>query len=59
MPVFHCEHAKAIIVLKRSMNPGFAGIENELFVHPKTMMVFGDAKQTLQKLVQHTKSEGH
>jgi NAD(P) transhydrogenase subunit beta len=33
------------------MNPGFAGIENELFVHPKTMMVFGDAKQTITKVV--------
>ncbi len=51
MPVFNCEDAKAVIVLKRSMNPGFAGIENELFVHPKTMMVFGDAKQTLTKVV--------
>ncbi|MBI4564174.1 MAG: NAD(P)(+) transhydrogenase (Re/Si-specific) subunit beta [Planctomycetes bacterium] len=47
MPVFNCEQAKSVIVLKRSMNPGFAGIENELFVHPKTMMVFGDARQTL------------
>ncbi len=51
MPVFNCEDSKAVIVLKRSMNPGFAGIENELFVHPKTMMVFGDAKQTLTKVV--------
>ena len=51
MPVFNCEDAKAVFVLKRSMNPGFAGIENELFVHPKTMMVFGDAKQTINKMV--------
>ncbi|MBI2931366.1 MAG: NAD(P)(+) transhydrogenase (Re/Si-specific) subunit beta [Planctomycetes bacterium] len=50
MPVFNCDEAKAVIVLKRSMNPGFAGIENELFVHPTTMMVFGDAKQTLAKM---------
>jgi len=49
MPVFDCEKAGVVFVLKRSMNPGFAGIENELFVHPKTMMVFGDAKQTLTK----------
>jgi len=51
MPVLNVEEARAVIVLKRSMNPGFAGIENELFVQPNTMMVFGDAKQTLTKLV--------
>jgi NAD(P) transhydrogenase subunit beta len=59
MPVFNCDHAKAVLVLKRSMNPGFAGIENELFVHPKTMMVFGDAKQTLSKINGALKSDGH
>lgn len=37
-------------MLKRSQNPGFAGIENELFVQPNTMMVLGDAKHTLGKL---------
>ena len=58
MPVFNCDQAKAVFVLKRSMNPGFAGIENELFVHPKTMMVFGDAKQTLTKMTGALK-EGH
>jgi NAD(P) transhydrogenase subunit beta len=58
MPVFNCDQAKAVIVLKRSMNPGFAGIENELFIHPKTMMVFGDAKQTLTKMAGALK-EGH
>jgi len=58
MPVFNCDQAKAVLVLKRSMNPGFAGIENELFIHPKTMMVFGDAKQTLSKIVGALK-EGH
>jgi proton-translocating NAD(P)+ transhydrogenase subunit beta len=51
MPVFDCDAAGAVIALKRSMNPGFAGIENDLFVHPKTMMVFGDAKQTITKMV--------
>jgi NAD(P) transhydrogenase subunit beta len=51
MPVFDCDAARSVIVLKRSMNPGFAGIENELFIHPKTMMVFGDAKQTITKMV--------
>jgi NAD(P) transhydrogenase subunit beta len=51
MPVLNVEEARAVIVLKRSMKAGFAGIENELFVQPNTMMVFGDAKQTLTKLL--------
>jgi len=38
-------------VLKRSMNPGFAGIENELFYHPKCSMLFGNAKDSLVKLI--------
>jgi NAD(P) transhydrogenase subunit beta len=48
MPVFRVDEAQAVIVLKRSMNPGFAGIENDLFVRPNTLMVLGDAKQTLR-----------
>ena len=56
MPVLNVEEARAVIVLKRSMKPGFAGIENELFVQPNTMMVFGDAKKTLTKLVQALKT---
>jgi NAD(P) transhydrogenase subunit beta len=56
MPVFHCDLAKSVIVLKRSMNPGFAGIENELFLSPNTMMVFGDAKATLQKMAAELKA---
>jgi NAD(P) transhydrogenase subunit beta len=50
MPVFNVDQARAVIVLKRSFNPGFAGIENELFFQPNTMMVLGDAKQTLREL---------
>jgi len=50
MPILNADQAHSVIVLKRSMNPGFAGIENELFVQPNTMMVFGDAKQTLTKV---------
>jgi NAD(P) transhydrogenase subunit beta len=50
MPILNADQSKAVIVLKRSMSPGFAGIENELFVNPNTMMVFGDAKQTLVKV---------
>ena len=55
MPILNADHAKNIIVLKRSMNPGFAGIENELFYNEKTRMLFGDAKDSVTKLVQELK----
>jgi NAD(P) transhydrogenase subunit beta len=58
MPILNADYAKAVIVLKRSMNPGFAGIENELFVMPNTLMVFGDAKQTLGKIIAAIKGGG-
>src|SRR5438105_264694 len=51
MPILDVDRAKSIIVLKRSMNPGFAGIENELFYHPKCSMLFGNAKDSLVKLI--------
>jgi NAD(P) transhydrogenase subunit beta len=51
MPVLKVWEAKNVIVLKRSMRAGYAGIENELFFHPKTKMLFGDAKDMLGKLV--------
>ncbi len=50
MPVFNVDQARAIIVLKRSMNPGFSGLENDLFGLPNTMMVLGDAKATIKEL---------
>jgi NAD(P) transhydrogenase subunit beta len=50
MPVLNADLAKTCIVLKRSMNPGFAGIENELFTMPNTVLVFGDAKATIEKI---------
>jgi NAD(P) transhydrogenase subunit beta len=56
MPILNVDEAKSIIVLKRSMNPGFAGIENELFYRDKTFMLFGDAKDSLGKLVTEIKS---
>jgi NAD(P) transhydrogenase subunit beta len=56
MPILNVDHAKSIIVMKRGMGAGFAGIENELFFNPKTAMLFGDAKQSLQKLVQEIKT---
>ncbi|HZR47480.1 MAG TPA: NAD(P)(+) transhydrogenase (Re/Si-specific) subunit beta, partial [Candidatus Manganitrophaceae bacterium] len=50
MPILDVEKSKTVMVIKRSMNPGFAGIENELFLRPNTMMVFGDAKGTVEKM---------
>jgi len=51
MPILDVELAKTCIVNKRSMKPGYAGIENELFFRPKTAMLFGDAKKVLQELI--------
>jgi NAD(P) transhydrogenase subunit beta len=52
MPVLNAEQARTVMVLKRSMNPGFAGIENMLFYRDNTMMLFGDARATLSKLAE-------
>ena len=56
MPILNADQAQSVIVLKRSMNPGFAGIENELFYDPKCSILFGDAKASLTKLVSAVKS---
>jgi NAD(P) transhydrogenase subunit beta len=56
MPILDVDEAEHIIVLKRSMRAGFAGVENELFFHPKTMMLFGDAKDSMTKLVTGAKA---
>lgn len=58
MPVFNVEQARSVIVLKRSMNTGFSGVENELFFLPNTMMVLGDAKKTIVGLVNEVKGGG-
>jgi NAD(P) transhydrogenase subunit beta len=50
MPILNVDDAQAVVVLKRSMNPGFAGVENPLFYNPKTVMLFGDAKDSITKL---------
>jgi NAD(P) transhydrogenase subunit beta len=55
MPILDVDHAKSVVVLKRSMNPGFAGIDNPLYVDPKTSMLFGDAKDSVAKLVDAVK----
>ncbi|MFN2544647.1 MAG: NAD(P)(+) transhydrogenase (Re/Si-specific) subunit beta [Actinomycetota bacterium] len=51
MPILNVDHAQTVMVIKRSMNPGFAGIENELYYQDKTMMLFGDAKKVLGDVV--------
>jgi NAD(P) transhydrogenase subunit beta len=56
MPILNVDDAQTVVVLKRSMNPGFAGIENPLFYNPKTVMLFGDAKESITKLVADVKS---
>jgi NAD(P) transhydrogenase subunit beta len=56
MPILNVDDAQAVVVLKRSMNPGFAGIENPLFYNPKTVMLFGDAKDSISKLVADVKN---
>jgi len=56
MPILEVEQAKTTIVNKRSMKPGYAGIENDLFFQPKTSMLFGDAKKVLQDLVAEIKN---
>src|SRR5207253_3526351 len=56
MPILEVDRAKSIIVLKRSMRPGFAGVDNDLYYDPKCMMLFGDAKDSLTKLISEMKS---
>jgi NAD(P) transhydrogenase subunit beta len=56
MPILNVDEAQQVVVLKRSMNPGFAGIENPLFLNPKTVMLFGDAKDSVEKLIASVKN---
>ncbi len=56
MPVLNVWEAKHVIVMKRSMSPGYAGIQNQLFFHEKTKMFFGDAKDSIQKLTSEVKN---
>jgi H+-translocating NAD(P) transhydrogenase subunit beta len=50
MPILEVSDSRSVIVIKRSMNPGFAGIENELYFDPKTSMLFGDAKSAVSEI---------
>ena len=56
MPILAVDQAKSVVFLKRSMRPGFAGIENELLYDPRTTLLFGDAKDSLTKVLQAIKS---
>ena len=56
MPILEVESAKSVVVNKRSMKPGYAGIENQLFFRDKTQMLFGDAKKVLSELVSELKA---
>jgi proton-translocating NAD(P)+ transhydrogenase subunit beta len=58
MPIIDADKAKTIIAIKRSMNPGFAGIDNELYYDDKTLMAFGDAKQVIGEVVKAVSGEG-
>ena len=58
MPIIDADKAKTVIAIKRSMNPGFAGIDNELYYDDKTLMAFGDAKQVLGDVVKAVGGEG-
>ncbi len=57
MPILDADKAQHVIVIKRSMNPGFAGIDNPLYYLPNTMMLFGDAKGAVTKLVEQLRAE--
>jgi NAD(P) transhydrogenase subunit beta len=56
MPILNVDQAHNIVFLKRSMRPGFAGIDNDLLYDTKTVMLFGDAKDTLTRLVSAVKA---
>jgi NAD(P) transhydrogenase subunit beta len=56
MPILDVDRARAVVVLKRGMSPGFAGIDNPLYTDPKTVMLFGDAKESVLKLMGAVKS---
>jgi NAD(P) transhydrogenase subunit beta len=55
MPILNVDESRSVIVLKRSMNPGFAGVDNELYFNPKTTMLFGDAKASVSEVTSELK----
>jgi NAD(P) transhydrogenase subunit beta len=55
MPILNVDESQSVIVLKRSMSSGYAGIDNPLFVNPKTSMLFGDAKASVEGITEELK----
>jgi len=55
MPILDVERARTLIIVKRSLSPGYAGVDNDLFYRPATMMLFGDGKEKLAELLTHVK----
>jgi NAD(P) transhydrogenase subunit beta len=58
MPILNVDASHQVVVLKRSMNPGFAGIDNELYYGDRTLMAFGDAKQVIGDIVKAVSGDG-
>jgi NAD(P) transhydrogenase subunit beta len=56
MPILNVNESRSVIVLKRSMSPGFAGVDNELYYDPRTSMLFGDAKRSVSEVVEELRS---
>jgi NAD(P) transhydrogenase subunit beta len=59
MPILDVDKARTVMVIKRSMSPGFAGIDNELYYLDKTLMLFGDARAFVGDIVRQLSGEGH
>lgn len=55
MPILNVDKARTVMIIKRSLSPGFAGVDNQLFYDPKTMMLFGDAKDMITELIKELK----
>ena len=56
MPILNADQAKTVVICKRSLSPGFSGVDNELFYQENTLMIFGDAKESINKMIQLLKT---